>query len=629
MPLDHSGQVAGRVELVVHRFGPRGRPVTLVLSGGPGVPAQVPYEWVFLMPRRTVVTFDPRGTGAGALRCRDLEVATVTDASREAAACATLLGRKRGFFRASDTVEDIELLRSRLGIERMTIVGPAYGSYVAQRYALRYPDRVERLILTSPVDAAGVDPLYRDSPAAARRVLRELCRSGCARFTRDSVGDTRRLVAELANQPLRGRIVGPRGHRRAASLSRQELLLTLLASDGNPISRADYPAAVVSALRGDPAPLLRLKRRATRLFEALYPRFASAATTAAATCEETRFPWEWHASPAERAAAAQRAETELAPALTYPFDPGTLVRSDLMRLCGRWPTASVGPPAEPGVMPDVPVLLVANSTFISNPVETATRVAARFPRSKLLVHSEFAELGDCGERAVLRFMRGERVQDRCPRVGPLIPATAPLPTSLRELAPFPGVPGRRGRLVRSLAATFGDLVDDLFTRFIADPEALFGERAVRGGGLRGGSFLARGDVLRLRRYEFVPGVRLSGRWAGAVQRRTQPPLRIDGPGRLDGAVRLGETREDFVYRVRGRIAGRRIRVRMPVPSRLLEAVEGGGGVGGAAALPWRLRCEAPRVFSSFRSRPGSSSLLPLTPRCTSSAAAGTASPARG
>jgi hypothetical protein len=158
---------------------------------------------------------------------------------------------------------------------------------------------------------------------------------------------------------------------------------------------------------------------------------------------------------------------------------------------------------------------------------------------------------------------------------------------------------------------------------------LFGERAIRGGGLRGGSFLAVKDDLRLKRYEFVPGVRLTGRWRGGVEPRSQTPLRIDGPGRLDGVVRLGDADEDLLFRVRGRIAGRRIQVRVRVPSRLLEAIDGGGGSVGAAALPWRLRCEAPRVFSSFRSRPGSSSLLPLTPRCASSAAAGTASPARG
>ena len=630
VPLDYSGAVPGRLELDVHRDSLRApEGVTLVVPGAPGAPGGSTFPWEELMPNQSIVVFDPRGTGRGSLRCRDLEAATVTDAGREAAACATLVGERRQFYRAADTVEDMELLRAALGAERLTLVGSAYGSYVAQRYALRYPQRVERMILTSPDDAAGLDPLFRDSAAATPRVLSDLCRNACGRFTRDPAGDTRRLVAQLAEWPLRGSIVGPRGGRRAASLSRQELLFTLLMSDANPISRADYPAAVVSGLRGDPAPLLRLKRRGTKFFDVVYPRLVSAATAAAATCEETRFPWAWHASPAERAEAAYRAETELAPALANPFDPGTLVRSERMRLCSRWPTASPGPPPEPGPMPDVPVLLLAHSTTISTPVETAMRTAARFPRSKLLVSSELAELGECGERAVRRFISGRAVQDRCPRDAPLIRPTAPLPTSLADLAPVRGVPGRRGRLVRAFAATVGGLFDDLFASLFSDPEAALDDGAFRGGGLRGGSFLAAEDLLSLRRYEFVPGVRISGVWSGGVEPSSQGPLRIDGPGRLDGVVRLGEVGQDLFVRVRGRIAGRRFRVRVRVPSRLVELIVEEGGLAAAAALPWRLRCAVPQLSPSPAWPPASSSPRRRARRCASSAVATPASAARG
>jgi pimeloyl-ACP methyl ester carboxylesterase len=594
VPLDHSGAVPGKLVLRVNRseaFRPSGAH-TLVLPSVPGAPAADPWPWSDLL-RDTLVTFDPRGTGRRALRCRDLEAATLTDAGREAAACAVLLGERRRFYRAADTVEDIELLRASLGVERLTIVGPGYGSYVAQRYALRYPQRVERLILTSPVDAAGLDPLFRDSVAAARRVLGDLCRGpACNGFTSDPVADTQRLIARLAAAPLRGTIVDPEGRRRAASLSRQELLFTLLASDDNVVARVDYPAAVFSALDGDAAPLLRLKRRATRAAGALYPRRASIAAAAAATCEEVRFPWAWHASPAERAEAAHSAEAEMAPAVASPFDPGTLVRTEPMRLCGRWPTASPGPPAEPGPMPDVPVLLLAESDDLSGAVETATRTAERFQRAHVLATADLSSLDECAERAVRRFMRGERVQDRCPPQRSPIPPTEPLPTSLAELAPVRGVPGRRGKLVRATAATIADLIDDFLVRLFVDPERFFSGRGLaRGGGLRGGSFTVRDNQLTIERYEFVPGVRLSGRWDGD---RAVGPLHIDGPGRLDGRLRLGELDEDLVLRSRGRIAGRHVQVRVRVPTRLVAVIEEEiGGLARATALPW-LRCGAPR-----------------------------------
>jgi hypothetical protein len=268
---------------------------------------------------------------------------------------------------------------------------------------------------------------------------------------------------------------------------------------------------------------------------------------------------------------------------------------------------------------------VANSSFIGSPVETATRTAARFPRAKLLVNSEFAELGECGGRAVRRFMRERPVQDRCPRVA-VIEATAPLPTSLGDLTPFRGVPGRRGRLVSAFAATFADLIDDFFASFLLDPEVLLGGREIRGGGLRGGSFVASGELLRLRRYEFVPGVRLSGLWRGGGDVAASGPLRIDGPGRLDGRFRLRDTDQDLVFRLRGRIAGRRVSVRVRVPSRLVEAVEEEGGFARATALPWRA-CAARHSLSPW-SLPGLSSPRPPARRCASSAAAAMASPAR-
>jgi pimeloyl-ACP methyl ester carboxylesterase len=630
VPLDHSGAVPGRLSLLVRHDSlrpPRG--TTLVLPGAAGAPAASTYPWEELMPRQDIVTLEPRGGRRGELRCRDLEAATVTDAGREAAACAVLLGEKRRFYRAADTVEDIELLRAELGVERLTIAARGYGSYVAQRYALRYPDRVERLILASVVDAAGLDPLFRDSMTAARRILDELCRGQCDRFTRDAQRDTRTLVAQLAGGPLRGSIVGPDGNARAATLSRQELLFVLLASDDSPIARADYPAAVVSALRGDPAPLLRLKSRATAATAALYPRSASAAAAAAATCEEVRFPWAWHASPGERAEAAYRAENEMDPGLAAPFDPGTLVRSEPMRLCARWPTASPGPPAEPGPMPDVPVLLLAAADQIRTPVETAMRTAGRFGRASLLVtDTDPGSYDECRERAVRRFMRGEPVQRRCPRSGPLIPATMPIPASLRDLAPVRGLPGRRGRLVRAVSASVGDLIDDYYARLIAHPDAgaiLFDR--FRAGGLRGGSasISSTDETTVLRRYEFIPGVRLSGRWNAESDHFV---VRVDGPGRLDGIMRLLTAEDDdaFVFRVRGHLGGRRLRTRVRLESRLLTILEQGVLASASTALPWQA-CGA-RYSSSASSQRG----LPVPPRphpprCRSSAAA--ALPARG
>lgn len=591
VPLDHSGVVPGRLSLKVMRHESSDRierGAMLLLVGRPGQAGTRIDEYAWEASNRDIILLDQRGTGAGALRCRDLEAATDTDAGREAAACATLLGDARAFFRTSDTVEDIETLRAQLGIERLTIVGSEYGAYVAQRYALRYPDRVERLLLESPVDAAGLDPLYIDSMAAVRRVLPALCRSGCAGFTKDALADTARLVERLAGEPLQGTIVGPTGRRRMAFLTRQELLYTLASGEYDFLTQPEYPAAVVSALRGDSAPILRMKRRALASPVTASPGLASAATHAATLCEEVRFPWSWHATPAERDEAAHRAETAMDRSLAAPFDPGTLVRSDLMRLCRRWPTASPAPPPDPGAMPDVPVLVLSAPEALGASLESARRTAARFPRGKLLETSGLLPslgfaLSSCGAIAADRFLRGERVQDRCPRTEPLLRPGAPAPVSLRELRPDGGVPGRRGRLLQALSVTLGDLVDSFYSNALRSVGPGTFEAGLRGGGLRGGSFSITERTFRLDRYEFVPGVRLSSRWRTQTSSNVLGPLHIDGPGSLDGILRLRES-DDLTFGVRGRLAGRRVRAKLRIRSRLLELfskveveVEDGGG----------------------------------------------------
>jgi pimeloyl-ACP methyl ester carboxylesterase len=600
VPLDRSGAVPGRLSLLVERhesFERHKRGVTLLLGGSPGEAATEMSEYKWEVPGRDLIVLNQRGTGAAALRCRDLEAATETDAGREAAACATLLGDRRAFFRTSDTVEDIEALRTELEVERLTIVGVSYGAYVAQRYAIRYPDRVERLLLESPVDAAGVDPLYLDSVAALRRALPALCRSGCGSFTSDVVADTARLVERLAAQPVTGTIVGPTGHRRTASLTRQELLYTLVAADDLFPMLPEYPAAMASALRGDTAPILRLKRRATARPPAIGPRIASPATRAATLCEEVRFPWAWNAAPAERDQAADRSETVMDPSLAAPFDPGTLVRSDLMRLCRRWPTASPAPPPEPGPMPDVPVLVLAVPGSVRFSLESARRTAARFPHAQLLETPGVLpllgfRLSDCADLAARRFLMAHRVQERCARRTPVLSPGAPAPNSLSGLAPVRGVPGRRGRLLRAVGATFGDLLDSFYL------DGLFGggldrsSSVLRAGGLRGGSFAVGENVFRLDRYEYVPGVRLSSRWK--TDGDDFDRLRIDGPGGLDGLVTLREVENEMMFTVRGRIAGRRVRARVRIHSRLIDAAEQLEEGGGEARLA-SLRPRAPNV----------------------------------
>jgi pimeloyl-ACP methyl ester carboxylesterase len=120
VPLDRAGGTAGRISLYVQRRPAARRPrrgITLLLAGGPGQAATVAYEdsyrdFARLTPRNDIVAFDQRGTGrSGLLRCTELERANLVNAGAAAADCARRLGRRRGFYRTTDTVDDIVTLR--------------------------------------------------------------------------------------------------------------------------------------------------------------------------------------------------------------------------------------------------------------------------------------------------------------------------------------------------------------------------------------------------------------------------------------------------------------------------------------------------------------------------------------
>jgi pimeloyl-ACP methyl ester carboxylesterase len=570
VPLDRAGNVPGRVPLLVKRLRSARKPrrgATFVLAGGPGQSATDSFDveaLAGLFPAyrtRDLIAFDQRGTGrSAALRCPRLERSNLLHAGRAAADCARRLGPGRAFYTTRESVEDIEAVRRQLGVPRIALFGTSYGSKVALAYSRRYPRNVERLVLDSVVLPDGPDPLYRDTLAAAPRVLRALCRARCAGFTRDPVADLERLVRRLGRGELRGRVIDPRGRSRRASLSRAELFAVLTAGDLDPSLRAAFPAAVRSALRRDPAALLRLKRRALAIdAESPPPRVLSAGLYAATTCEELPFPWPRMSLPADRPRRA-RAAAEAIPASAFrPFDRSTALETDLLALCRAWPTASA-PPAAGGPLPDVPALVLAGEDDLRTPLEGARQLAARFAHGRLLVaratgHSVLgSDRSGCAERAFRRFFAGRAPPSRCPRARRRFRPGSPAPTSLRRVRRAPGVRGLRGRTVGAVALALRDVAEDSLTEQILRQ----GDADVaRGGGLRGGRYRidARGTLV-LRGVVYVSGVRVSGRIRRFGERRQRGRLRVRGRAAPDGVLSLRGGR------VRGRLGGRRVRGRL-------------------------------------------------------------------
>ncbi len=599
VPIDRSGAVPGTIKLRIERTKAERavRPPLFLIAGGPGQSATRAFgpEAVDQMVgsesrSRDIVVMDLRGTGdSGALSCRELQGRHGWYRA-ESSTCAVRLGARRDFYTSVDAADDIDAVRAALGVERIAILGVSYGTHVALTYARRHPSRVDRLVLDSAVGSGGVDAFERPSMRAAPRVVGAYCgKRRCRGFTRDAAADVARLAARLERRPLAGAITDRAGRRRPARIDGVGLLDTIVASDLNPLLRAEIPGAIRNALRGDPAPLLRAQRRA-RLAETApeAPRSLSVAAYAATLCADTRLPWSSATSFAQRDASAA-ALVAAQPSGTFaPFGPQTALRSDVLETCAGWPS-SLRPVQPLGDLPDVPALVLAGGLDARTPVDNARAIASELPRARVITlgnagHNALSwDFQSCLSSAVRRFLAGG-TPGRCKPISRILPPFGALPASLRELSPLGSVRGRAGRTLNAVNLTIFDGLFGLSFEMLnllaedTDGDSFLTGRGFRVGALRGGSYVSRrgGRLLLLRRASVVPGVRVSGR-IDVGGKRLRGSFRVTGPVAARGRLVLRG------IRIRGRLGGRAVRGRL-VGLEPLAAVPNGAAVARTASL---------------------------------------------
>lgn len=574
VPLDRSGAVPGSIALSAERLQTGATPsrsAVIALAGGPGQAAlpltqDAASAMAPALSTRDLIVFDQRGTGtSGPLSCPAIEgsgpsgpIGSVFER------CALQIGPARGAYTTQESTADIEAIRQAAGYEKLVLYGVSYGTKVALEYAERYPQHVEALVLDSVVPTGAADPFGLAGFAAMKPMLTELCAAkACAHITVDPLGDIARLAAAMRRHSLRGFVFDGSGRRHAASMSELDLLDLVGAGDLNPALRALLPAAVQSALRGDPAPLLRLNL----LSEGLIPNvpgnpLASSDVVDEAlfldtTCEEEVFPWKRSAAPATRLAEALGALHALPPASFYPFNASTAWRHSPIAGCAQWPTIAPAPPPA-GALPDVPTLILSGAQDIRTPTSFAAQVAARIPGAQLLVvpHTGHSVLGTdfsgCADAAVRAFFAGSSVPP-C-RAAPNLFAPTPItPRSLRSVRPVAGVPGRPGSTLAVVLDTIVDLERQVVGATLQAAQALPSGSSF--GGLHGGYARLTSSELELSHLSFVPGVQVSGMFRISGGRLQSTLLRVNGSLAAHGTVRVGSS-----PLVSGTLGGRRFSI---------------------------------------------------------------------
>jgi hypothetical protein len=341
------------------------------------------------------------------------------------------------------------------------------------------------------------------------------------------------------------------GRRHASSLHEEQLLEVLLAGDLNPALRAMTPSAVRSALRGDPAPLLRLRLLAEGLVPNLpghppVPISADQIDTPVlidTTCEDTRYPWSRASPPAVRLAEAGDALRMQPPSSFYPFNAATAEGAGLMEGCASWPYAPPTPVLISfGPSPNIPTLMLSGAQDLRTPTSNARRVASAIPGAQVLVvpytgHSVLgSDFSGCAKIAVEAFFEGAQVLP-CGPVPDMFSPTPLIPKRLDGLPGVRGLPLKAGRTLRATLETMVDLDRQVIGATIQAQQSLPSGSSF--GGLRGGYARITTRMLRLHSFSFVSGVRLDGVFPVHKGEVGAATLRVSGPAAAHGWIKVG------------------------------------------------------------------------------------------
>lgn len=530
------------------------------LAGGPGQAAN-PFAAQFAvtlssaLKTRDLVVFDQRGTGANALDCP--AAATAGTLGQYVQACATELGAARSYYTSKDSALDIDSIREAIGVDKVSIFGVSYGTYVAQLYARLFPEHAAALVLDSVVAPTGVDPFLRTNFTAISGVLAANCSHGlCRGITGTPFADLKRLVTRAkAKGSLSMRYVNSAGKVRSTGVGQTDLFFFMVETFSlDAAARARLPAAVRSALAGDPYPLGRLFAPSPG---GPTPNAASSDTLYLATrCTEESFPWSPSDALVVRRSKLTSALGGIAASTFNPFTSATALNLSDTNYCLYWPAPV--PAVDPTVttpVPNIPVLVLSGQEDDVTPAIEGKEVAALFPQATRVSvpftgHSVSTDVwpnaSTCVQRALTSFFSNTAVAS-CDYVTPFFRPVKRDPVSLAAVKPVK-LTGIRGRTVGAVLGTLSDVTMTELSQ--SGPTA----------GLRGGYFKGSLANLQLRKIVYVPGVVVSGKLnlvSGLAK------VTVSGKG---ARGRLVIRRGKRITTVTGTLDGKRLSIKAPTSS---------------------------------------------------------------
>ncbi|MFC7493384.1 MULTISPECIES: alpha/beta hydrolase [unclassified Nocardioides] len=395
VPLDHADPTGPTIDLAVARVLHTQEPyrgAVFTNPGGPGSDGTWLAPYGQYVPREVGLTYDwygidPRGTGASdpILTCdneyfgwdRPDYMPTTSKimkkwrakTERYAKDCGKAKARKLlGHVRTTDTATDFDLLRQAIGLEKITIFGFSYGTYLAQVYATLFPGHVQALVMDGVIDPDRVfyrsnldqDPAFQKSFDAFLAWVGKYPKVYHLGKSRKAVERRYQLLrSDLANEPAGGK-VGPD--------ELDDALLNAAYYNGYYPIVADAFAKLAN--QGKARGIKQLYRGSNPVGKAADNGYAMYLAT---ECTDAKWPTKWKTWLED----ARRIDRK-APFLTWP-------NNWFNAPCRTWPVKGTQRVQVTGAgLADVPILLLSETHDPATPYAGALAARKIFPSASLV-----------------------------------------------------------------------------------------------------------------------------------------------------------------------------------------------------------------------------------------------------
>ncbi len=427
VPRDYADLAAGDIQIALSRVPHSGSTFQGSIVVNPGGPGGSGIDFAssvasFVAPEVSqqfdIVGFDPRGVAASApVTCMTGEQTTrwlLADptpdtrseqdrlmrlARKISAGCLQYSPRIAPFISTANTVNDLDIMRSALGEQKLNLLGFSYGTSLGALYAQEFPSHVGRMVLDGAVDPSlnGMEISKGQSggfQGALVRFAKDCAnRSDCPYFgdENDVLAGINRLLADLEKYRLPTNGFEP--------LNQSQAVIALFWSMYSPDFWGTLRSALREARLGQGGELQWMSNQATnRVGKNRYGSNQNSAFYAISCLDAPATPGRHGLAVAAKAWSKNAAVPELARAMSWGNSP-----------CSFWFDHLGGKPAAVTSTTTAPIVIVGTRFDPATPYSWAKALHEQLATSSLITfegdgHTAYGGGSACVDRAIDKFL---------------------------------------------------------------------------------------------------------------------------------------------------------------------------------------------------------------------------------